>query len=80
MSDKSQFKKLKDMAKAGIDSIDLDSIKGSAEKTGGALKEFAGKAGVAIKDNASSLRIKLSRPRMRSTRSSLNWIECLKSP
>ncbi len=47
MSSKTQFDKLKDLAKAGIESIDTDS-----------LKEMAGKAGAAIKDNASDLKDK----------------------
>lgn len=58
MADRFQFEKLKDLAKAGIDSIDIDSIKENAEKTGDALKGIAGKAGVAIKDNASELKDK----------------------
>ena len=58
MGDKLQLTKLKDMAKTGIDSIDINTIKENAGKAGGAIKEAAGKAGVAIKDNASDLKDK----------------------
>lgn len=58
MGDKLQIGKVKNLAKAGIDRVDLDSVKENVEKTSDAFKEIAGKAGVAIKDNAVELKDK----------------------
>ncbi len=48
MAGRSQFEKIKDLAKAGIDSIDMDAIKESAEKAGEAIKSSASE----LKDKA----------------------------
>lgn len=47
---------IKNIAKAGIDKIDMDAIKEKAGTAGGAIKEKAGVAGVAIKDKAVELK------------------------
>ncbi len=58
MEERSYLDKFKDIAKASMDSIDVDAIKENAGKAGETLKAAAGKAGVVIKENAVELKDK----------------------
>lgn len=49
---KVDFNAIKDIAKAGVDKIDVDGMKDKAGKAGSAMKDAAGKAGGVIKDKA----------------------------
>ena len=58
METKSKLGKLTDLAKAGIEKVDVGAIKENAGKAGDKMKEAAGKAGTAIKEEASDLKDK----------------------
>lgn len=58
METKTKFGKLTDLAKAGIEKVDVGAIKENAGKAGDIMKQAAGKAGAAIKEEASDLKDK----------------------
>lgn len=58
MENKSKFGILSDLAKSGIEKVDVNAIKEGAGKAGVMMKQAAGKAGGAIKEEASDLKDK----------------------